>query len=131
MTVLQPRYPIPKSEISHNPKDKTINMKFELRNKRYNFLTNIMRADNKEQEWYEKDICDLINMKDVRIKSLEKQLSDIIAETQHTKLFAVKQQNKLLREKVEELEKENVILNNTIESLQNELFHQFEKDAEG
>ena len=62
---------------------------FELRNKCYNFCTNIMLNGDKEKAFYESDICDILNSQNKRIMKLEKERKD---------------------------------LNNTIESLQAELF---------
>ena len=91
--------------------------KFELRNKKYNFCTNILRTDNKEEFWYERDICQLLNMSSIRIQTLEKEQR------------VLQTHSKLLKEKVAELEKKNETLNNTIEYLQSELFKKLEEEG--
>jgi len=50
--------------------------KFELRNKCYNFCTNIMLNGNKEKAFYESDICSILNSQNKRIMKLEKQIED-------------------------------------------------------
>lgn len=44
---------------------------FELRNKSYNFRTNIMMDDDKEKILYESDICSLLNEYEEKIRELE------------------------------------------------------------
>lgn len=51
--------------------------KFELRNKCYNFCTNIMLNGNKEKAFYESDICDVLNSQNKRLMKLEKQIEEL------------------------------------------------------
>lgn len=66
---------------------------FELRNKCYNFCTNIMLNGDKTKAFYESDICSILNNQNKRIIKLEKEREDLnnIIESFQAELFQIPQ----------------------------------------